>query len=78
MTAHDEFSLGCENKIFVVYNMLNSLLTHAQTRLSFSERRDAHNDAKNMWNLSSRFRDKFMERTEISAFFLTFFAVAGV
>ena len=24
------------------------------------------------------FRDKFMETTEISAFFLTFFAIAGV
>ena len=32
---------------------------------------------KNMWDMYSHFRDEFMERTEISAFFLTFFVLAG-
>ena len=66
------------NKIFAYYNVLNSHLSHKRTRQSFAERRDAHTDTKNMWDMSSRYWDKFMERTEVSAFFLTFFALAGV
>ena len=65
------------NKIFVLHNVLKSHLSHKRTRWSFSERRDAHNDTKNMWDIYCHFRDKFMERTEISAFFLTFFVLAG-
>ena len=58
--------------------VLYSHLGHKRTRRSFSERRDAHDDTKNTWDMSSRFGDKFMERAEISAFFLTSFALAGV
>ena len=58
--------------------MLKSHLSHKRTRWSFAERRDAHNDTKNMLDTSSRFLDKSMERTEISAFFLTSFTLAGV
>ena len=57
--------------------MLISHLNHKRMKQSFSERRDAHNDTKNMWDMYSHFRDKFMERTGISAFFLTFFVLAG-
>ena len=64
-------------KIFALYNTLKSHLSHKRTRWSFAERSDAHNDTKNMWDMSSHFRDEFMERTEISAFFLTFFVLAG-
>ena len=65
------------NKIFAYYNVLNSHLSHKRTRQSFAERTDAHTDTKNMWDMSSRFWDKFTERAEISAFFLTSFALAG-
>ena len=66
------------NKNFTLYNMLNSHLSHKRTWQPFSQRRDAHDDTKNIWDMSNGFWDKFMERTEISAFFLTFFALAGV
>ena len=57
--------------------MLISHLNYKRARRSFSARGDAHNDTKNMWDMYSHLRDKFMERTEISAFFLTFFVLAG-
>ena len=66
------------NKIFALYNVLKSHLSHKWTRRSFSERRDPHNDTNNMWNMLCHFGDKVMERTEISAFYLTSFALAGV
>ena len=66
------------SKIFALYNVLKSHLSHKRTRRSFAERRDAHTDTKNMWDMSSRFINNFLERTEISAFFLTPFALAGV
>ena len=69
---------GVKIKFFTVNNMQNSHLSHKQTRRSFSERRDAHNDTKNMWDMYCHFRDKIMERIEISAFFLIFFVFAGV
>ena len=66
------------NEIFALHNVLKSHLSHKRVRWSFAERKDAHNDTKNMWDMSSRYWDKFIERTEVSAFFLTFFAFAGV
>ena len=53
------------NKIFALHNVLKSHLSHKRTRWSFAERRDAHNDTKNMWNMSSRFWDKFMEELKL-------------
>ena len=73
-----KFYVRVWNKFFALYNTLKSHLSHKRTRWSFAERRDAHNDTKNMLDMSSRYWDKFMERTEVSAFFLTFFAFAGV
>ena len=58
--------------------MLKSHLSHKRTRRSFAERRDAHTDTKNMWDMPSHFLNNFTERAEISAFFLTSFALAGV
>ena len=55
-------SLGCENQIFAVYDMRNSLLSHKRMRQSFSERRDAHNDTKNMWGMYRHFGDKFIKK----------------
>ena len=49
------------NKIFALHNMLNSHLSQKRMRQSCAERRDAHNDTKNMWDMSSRFWDKFTE-----------------
>ena len=66
------------NKIFALYNALKSHLSHKRTRRSIAERRDAHIDTKIMWNMCGRFWDKFMERSEIIAFFLTPFTLAGV
>ena len=66
------------NKIFALHNVLKSHLSHKQTRWSFAERRDAHNDTNNMLDTSSRFLDKSMERTEISAFFFSPFTLAGM
>ena len=66
------------NKIFALYNVLKSHLSHNWMRRSFAERKDAHTDTKNMWDMSSCFWDKFTERAEIGAFFLTSFALAGV
>ena len=37
--------------------MLKSHLSHKRTRRSFAERRDAHNDTKNMWDMYCHFRD---------------------
>ena len=42
---------GVKIKFFTVNNMQNSHLSHKRTRRSFSERRDAHNDTKNMWEV---------------------------
>ena len=75
---HPKCSLGCENKIFAIYNILNSHLSHKRMRRSISERKDAHNDTKNMWDMCCRFGDKFMEKSGISTFFLMFFALAGM
>ena len=66
------------NKMFAIHSVLNSHLSHKRTWQPFSQQRDAHDDTKNMWDMSSHFWDKFMERSEISAFFLTSFALAGV
>ena len=45
------------NKIFALHNVLKSHLSHKRTRRSFAERRDAHNDTKNMWDMYCHFRD---------------------
>ena len=49
------------NKIFALHNVLKSHLSYKLTRRSFAERRDAYNDTKNMWDMSSRFWGKFMD-----------------
>ena len=53
------------NKIFALYNVLKSHLSHKQTRWPFAERGDAHTDTKNMWNIYSRFWDKFTEELKL-------------
>ena len=53
------------NKIFALHNVLNSHLSHKRMTQSFAEWRDAHNDTKNMWDMSSRFWDKFTERQKL-------------
>ena len=53
------------NKIFALHNVLKSHLSHKRTRWSFAERRDAHNDTNNVWNMSSRFWDKFTEELKL-------------
>ena len=53
------------NKIFALYNLLKSHLSHKRMRRSFAERRDAHTDTNNMWNMSSRFWDKFTEELKL-------------
>ena len=53
------------NKIFALYNVLKSHLSHKRTRWPFAERRDAHNDTKNMLNMSSRCWDKFTEELKL-------------
>ena len=54
--------------------MLISHLNHKRMKQSFSERRDAHNDTKNMWDMYSHFRDKFMEL--VPSFLLSSFLLA--
>ena len=58
---HPKCSLGCENKIFAICNMLNSHLSRKRARQSISARGDAHNDTKNIWDIQCHFRDYFME-----------------
>ena len=53
------------NKIFALHNVLKSHLSHKRTRWSFVERRDAHNDTNNVWNMSSHFWDKFTEELKL-------------
>ena len=53
------------NKIFAIYNVLKSHLSHKRTRWSFAERRDAHNDTKNMRDMSSRFWDKLTAKLNL-------------
>ena len=45
------------NKMFAIHSVLNSHLSHKRTWQPFSQQRDAHDDTKNMWNMSSRFRE---------------------
>ena len=53
------------NKIVALHSVLNSHLSHKQTWQSFSQRRDAHDDTKNMCDMSSHFWDKFTERQKL-------------
>ena len=53
------------NKTFTLYNLLNSHLGHKRTWQPFSQRRDAHDDTKNMWDISSRFWDKLTEKLKL-------------
>ena len=45
------------NKVFALHNVLNSHLSHKRTWQPFSQQRDAHDDTKNIWDMSSRFRE---------------------
>ena len=53
------------NKIVALHNVLNSHLSHKKTWQSFSQRRDAHDDTKNMCDMSNHFWDKFTERQKL-------------
>ena len=73
-----KFYVRVWNKFFALYNTLKSHLSHKRMWQQFPQRRNAHDDTKNMWDMSSHFWNKLTGIAEISAFFLTFFALAGV
>ena len=45
------------NKMFAIHSVLNSHLSHKRTWQPFSQQRDAHDDTKNIWSMSNRFRE---------------------